>query len=419
MVQVQPHRELSGRLRRLRFGIVLAVLLFALALWTYGGQHDELTETIHEKKAVGSISDYSSLLTGVLVEIRCHKSLLLVLESFAKHFPTVPLVVWHSPQNQEYLRQLVLQHRHLRLLWDAGRISLQEFDPTELGSGALRHEHNDGVRDTGDYWYSRLLKNTTFWKSITTPWALHFQTDSLFCRSFSNYFDLHDVFFLGGPSKPFADSNIDDVFPINPSQTELMSYANMNGGLSIRHVQWTIDCLTDSRQRDEFFDTKAENVIINQCRWNRLFQNNISDTTTKLFAGGINFPAVTEFMSYEFASDGGKTHCFLNPNVTDKVKNVPVRQENRRICPVGVHKPWQRFETSTEVVKRFSEPDWYRELLQHCPGLDHLRLLQGIYQHRRPSADHDKKDKSLQHTCIVRGIDTRIPVPCQDCYEIG
>jgi hypothetical protein len=58
--------------------------------------------------SAAKIQPLNALLTGVLVEIRCHKALLITLQQSMRHFldHEIRLVVWHSADNIIFLRAM-------------------------------------------------------------------------------------------------------------------------------------------------------------------------------------------------------------------------------------------------------------------------------------------------------------------------
>lgn len=348
---------------------VLEVVLDGSILRNAKSAHsfDAVSSTQTQKQPLGT------LLTGVMVEIRCHKALLITLQQAIRHFrdQEIRLVVWHSSHNRHFLEQLIEADptlnsgRHNKLL------SLYEFSPLDYGfNESFDHQQ---VRYAGAYWYQRLIKSTTFWESIPTAYMINLQTDGLVCRPLS----LKDSFvsrlqngptinYLGGisGSVTFFDANSGNKtfgsrpVPQIPSASKMSADFSLNGGFSLHSVPWTLNCIKQY-QMPPWVDKYSEDQLWNFCR----SQN------------GWN---ITELDAYSFASNLGRTMCFADP--TGKAE---------QICPFGVHKPWKKgaFLRSYTLLQR------------ECPGLQLLHRLQGFFANAI--------------TCNVRGMVGTLSIPCQ------
>jgi hypothetical protein len=115
---------------------------------------------------------------------------------------------------------------------------------------------------------------------------------------------------------------VNDVSPSNASNTY-----HLNGGLSIRKLDWVISCL---RQRQPEYFSRVEDDIYSDC------------------TGGGDAVSIVDAMA--FSSDNGHTMCFS--------------WQGHRHCPWGVHKPWSRGRGND-----------YRELVSYCPHIEKLERL--------------------------------------------
>ena len=268
------------------------------------------------------------LITAMLVEIRCHPALSVVLRQAAQFLgPEVDLVVYHSSKNQKFVQGLVDLDEHLSTMTKQGRLRLQIIHPETYGSVDPKHVTK------GDYWYSRLMTETTFWNNITTPYAMVLQSNTLMCRTLEPAeFILQNVSFVGGLTGWKRIPQFAVPVTDNPIYNEPVKYRHKRGTFSLRNVEWTKECIRQYRNDDKY----VEDSLYRHC-------------------GEMEIPHtvhVNELQAYSFASDLGVTLCFDGPN-------------NERICPVGVHKPW------VHGVKKAG----YRELVDHCPGLDLFQRL--------------------------------------------
>lgn len=156
--------------------------------------------------------------------------------------------------------------------------------------------------------------------------ALTIQADTLICSDHGDHSHTNNnytytppwnVNFLGGVSW------VNDVPPSNATNKY-----HLNGGLSIRKLDWVISCL--KQKTAENFSTPEDDIFCN-C------------------TGGVEAVSVVDAMA--FASDNGHTNCF--------------DWQGHRQCPWGVHKPWMRRGSG------------YRELVSYCPDIEILlKLLQ-------------------------------------------
>jgi hypothetical protein len=308
-------------------------------------------------------------ITVVLVEIRCHKSLWVILQQAVVQLKGTGIrtVVWHSSYNEFYLTSLINEDPILQKEYQRGMLLLHPFDPTEFGfNGKKDHKR---VRYRGSYWYQSLIKSRAFYESIPTTYMINMQTDTLICRPPDD--DLIKlvkngrVKFLGGmtskrvhPNRPSLDDSIGDTF--------------LNGGFSLRSVPWSLECI-DRFARN--FTAASEDVFWNRCQ--KLTKNsNNSDTDDN--------NAFTHLEAYAFGSDNGSTQCYVDP-----------QNKSKTVCPFGVHKPWK-------VKKRRAKArrGKYSQLESACPGLSIMEANQKHFVNQR--------------TCNISSIERNMTIPC-DC----
>jgi hypothetical protein len=194
---------------------------------------------------------------------------------------------------------------------------------TACKEGRVRHIHlsNEYKVETDhhiyspEHWRNQLFANTTWWKELEADWVLFFQADSIICKSGDPPMQFE---YLGGPSFPHESYR----------WTPTLSYkGHMNGGFSVRKVDWVIDCLNSRNS------VSSEDSTFSVCQR----ENRMSPTFNNARA---------------FAADNGWTGCFT--------------ENSKRICPYGMHKPWKN-ESITPIE--------IQELYDHCTGADQLLHL--------------------------------------------
>ncbi|KAJ3360045.1 hypothetical protein HDU91_004721 [Kappamyces sp. JEL0680] len=159
----------------------------------------------------------------------------------------------------------------------------------------------------GSHWRNKLLLNATWWASLEAEWVLGIQSDTVICR----HEDPPLVYnYYGGPSSD--TKNVSDLFG-----------GHLNGGFSIRNVQWTISCIERNLKLSE---ERTEDNVFSRC-----------------YAEDKVFYPYHEIAA--FASDNGWSGC------------VDVPGKNRT-CPYAVHKPWSRLRLNSEQ---------FQEMLEACP----------------------------------------------------
>jgi hypothetical protein len=246
---------------------------------------------------------------------------------------------------------LIESHPSLREMTRSAKEQQQQQQQPRLSLQQIQeHEHgrvHPQLSYRGDYWYSKMLTNASFWKAISmeTPYALTLQSDTLLCRPFpTQEFISRNESFLGGISgfKREAARQIPVIVnPQDDSHSTNMKYKHLNGGLKLRNIAWTIECI---RQYNDMNPNGwSEDSLYRHCR-----ESEINGTVH-----------INEVQAYSFASDNGITLYYTLPPMG---RNGSDGGE-RRHCPVGVHKPW------VKGVKKWGT-NAYRELVEYCPGLD-------------------------------------------------
>ena len=311
-------------------------------------------------------------LSAVLVEIRCHKGILIVLQAAMKHLLAydIQLVVWHSSENEKYLQSLIDADPILKKAYyneEQKLLHLHKFDPLDYGFDDSKDHQK--VRYNGEYWYQRLIKDWKFWDSMVTEWVVNLQSDTIICQSpevlqAQPIGPLERISYLGARS---AFGKI----PIDPTNYTMRRWAHLNGGFSLHSVAWTKDCI-------EMFTTRGDNATL------QVYEQKTEDDFWQTCRPKSKLTTdVTDLMAYAFSSDNGASNCFY----------VPKTNQTQRLCPFGVHKPWRR--------KKEHNGTYYKELVENCPGLDKLEVSQ------------DRFAVGTEN-CDVLDIDGKtITVPCQ------
>ncbi|KAJ3360044.1 hypothetical protein HDU91_004720 [Kappamyces sp. JEL0680] len=176
------------------------------------------------------------------------------------------------------------------------------------------YDWNDKDIYNGKHWRNQLFLSPTFWKSFDADWVLTIQSDTVLCKKGEPPL----VNYIGGPT--FVD--------IHKDNAEIYS-GHMNGGLSVRNIEWALTCLERKKGQQE-----CEDFVYGGC-----FNE---DKKLHRFVDVV-----------AFATDNGYTGC--------------IDRDGKRTCPYGMHKPWAKRGTLTE-----SE---YNELMDSCPPIKELAKL--------------------------------------------
>uniref|UniRef100_A0A7S3KZM5 DUF5672 domain-containing protein n=1 Tax=Amphora coffeiformis TaxID=265554 RepID=A0A7S3KZM5_9STRA len=311
--------------------IVCIVLLLAsihlLYLFNLNAGHNELPSltwleewiaqaVVTEANNSSPANDNSPAVFAFMTEPRCLAAVPFVLKNaLDKLPPSFPVVFFHSSHNAKCLERWLNETPALWQAHETGRLIVELESHMDPNAKKIYE---------GSNWNNVLFTNITFWEGLRQygNTALTIQADTLICADGNssnpyNYTPPWDANYLGGISW------VKDVLPSNASNTN-----HLNGGLSIRNLDWVISCLQQSK--------------------------NFSDPEDNLFGnckGGVNNVSVVDAMS--FSSDNGYTMCF--------------DWDGHRQCPWGVHKPWER------PSRR--RPAQYRELVSYCPDIEKLQVL--------------------------------------------
>jgi Protein of unknown function (DUF5672) len=271
-------------------------------------------------------------LTAILVEVRCTRTLPLVLKQAVNHLRDYDqFLIIHSAKNRPYIEKIIRSEPDLQKLLEDQQLQMRQVNEAHYGDTKSRNQYRPG------FWYSRMMTDSNFWKSIETPYAITLQSDTLICRPFlaNEFIGETNVSFIGGLSKSG---------PVDPDPNNILLVDHLNGGFSLRNVAWTIQCIEEYAARNTSqANLEGEDTFYRYCR-----EINVTGTVH-----------TSQQQAYSFASDNGWTMCF---NTT---------QNGERICPFGVHKPW--------ITKNWKSPA-YVELVQNCPGLDQLMHLSSELQ---------------------------------------
>jgi hypothetical protein len=270
-------------------------------------------------------------LTALLVEVRCTRTLPLVLKQAVKFLRDYDqFLIIHSAKNRQYIEEIIRSDPDLQQLLVVQQLQMRQVNETDYGKINAGNQYNP------DYWYSRMMTDPDFWKFIETPYVITLQSDTLICRPFlaSEFLRESNVSFIGGLSKS-SRMNTGRKMGVYPDPNQILLVDHLNGGFSLRNVAWTIQCIEESR-RSRSVKQGGEDNFYRYCR-----KMNVTGTVH-----------TSQLQAYSFASDNGWTMCF---NTT---------KNSERICPFGVHKPWMQ--------KHWKSPA-YVELVQNCPGLDQLK----------------------------------------------
>jgi len=279
---------------------------------------------IYPSSSISIAVQQDAPLTAILVEVRCTRTLPLVLKHAVKNLrDNDQFLIIHSAVNRQYIEDFIQSDPDLQKLLVVQQLQMREVNETNYGDTDVKNQYRP------DFWYSRMMIDSNFWKSIKTAYAITLQSDTLICRPFLANEFLHEsnVSYIGGLS---------EASPTDPDPNKILKFEHLNGGLSLRNVAWTIQCIEKYKGANLLL--AGEDTFFAYCRL-----HNIPGTVH-----------TSQQQVYSFASDNGWTLCF---NTT---------QHGERICPFGVHKPW--------VQKHWNTPAFF-ELAQNCPGLDHLMLL--------------------------------------------
>jgi len=244
-----------------------------------------------------------------MTEPRCLNATPFVLTN-ALEMLSIPVVLLHGQDNIECVEQWITKNPVLFQANKEGRF-VHHVDNHITAKSVIHHHYFN-------YWLSVMFTNISFWESLRVygDTVLTIQTDTLIC---SNRTPNWNVNYIGG----ISHGRPKDKWDVNDTNT-----FHLNGGLSIRRLDWMVSCLMNySGGKD------AEDAVFNTC--------NLGDVK------------VGDAM--EFASDSGHTMCF--------------DWRGSRVCPWGVHKPWSLGVGRGPTI---------RELVAYCPDIEKLAELLGV-----------------------------------------
>mmetsp|Transcript_5501 Transcript_5501/g.12006 ORF Transcript_5501/g.12006 Transcript_5501/m.12006 type:complete len:410 (+) Transcript_5501:138-1367(+) len=294
--------------------------------------HNKTVDVIHNTN-----SSRPFIATAVIAEMRCHSAFSATLHAAIDNLgPEVLLLILHSHDNELFVRGIVNSSPALARLHRSERLTLRRIDPADYTIPCGDKPDGKCGVYSGKFWYSRLFVDAAFWSSFRTPYVLTLQSDTLLCRPFPTQELIRQgASFVGGVSGMMG--GFKHYTPLsNPRPDASMDHGEyLNGGLSFRNVKWVLDCIATYGHRPEGW---IEDELYRHCR-----EKNINGTVH-----------ATEVAAYTFSSDNGVTMCFT--------------YEGKRICPLGVHKPW-----NPNNVRSRGNP--YMELVRSCPGLTVLQQL--------------------------------------------
>jgi hypothetical protein len=251
---------------------------------------------------------------ALMTEARCLNATPFVLQNAIEMLPeNIKVVLLHANENKGCISEFIQENPILNHANSSGRF-IHTVDSHIRGEKNYKVPHH-----YSSHWLSIMYTNATFWKGMKLygNLVLTIQADTLICSlGFPNW----NLNYIGGISY----GRPTDKWAVNDTNT-----LHLNGGLSIRNLDWMISCLEDYN----FTNSRlAEDAVFNTCD-----------------LGNIK---IGEAMA--FASDSGHTMCFND-------------WKGDRICPWGVHKPW---------VLGVGRGPPIRELVRYCPDIqNHANVL--------------------------------------------
>lgn len=255
---------------------------------------------------------------ALMTEPRCLNATPFVLINALEMLSNdVKVVLLHATENSNCIEQWIYENSILFHANQTGRLLHFVDSHMNLPPNYNIHHHY------GSHWLSTMLTNITFWQSMKQfgNVVLTIQADTLIC---SNHTPDWHANFLGG---------ISAGRPMDKWAVKEINTHHLNGGLSIRNIDWMISCLHDYTGSKNL----AEDAVFATC----------------------DNGNVTIGQAMAFSSDSGRTMCFDDEN-------------GERKCPWGVHKPW------TLGIGR-GPP--IRELVAYCQAdIQKLATLLGGYE---------------------------------------
>ena len=244
-----------------------------------------------------------------------------VLENALERLPSDwQVVAYMPPEAKEYFENLCKG--------TAKQKSSQRFQDA-CASGRFVHQIMSESTDDGKsiydggHWRNLMFNNITWWETFEAKWILGIQTDTIICRRGEPPLKYG---YIGGATNP------DQTYFKDPN---LYFNGHMNGGFSLRNMEWTRKCL-ESRpgsvvEDDKFSDCYNDGPENDKIRYSEVVA---------------------------FASDNAWTAC----------------QDGgwgSRVCPYGLHKPWAK----NAFLLGYTDLEGYNEMLTACPGSGKLEFF--------------------------------------------
>jgi len=260
-------------------------------------------------------------------EPRCYAAIPHVIKNALGRY-NFNLVFLYSEENKDCLKSMIESDTKLKQWFDNKRL-LTIFEKSMDSTQGIYNPNS---------WNNKLYTSDTFWIRMKKYGdnAINIQSDTIICQ---NELPELEVDFIGGIA-------YNELLPSTGIFNKIM-----NGGLSIRNIDWSIKCIRSVRGR------YVEDSLFNKC----------------------SRKPVPIWLALSFSSDNGTTKCFT--------------WKNKRVCPWGVHKPW--------VKAKGAE---YKELERNCPDLKTLRSLQ------KKTTVSRHKNLELVPAVTPRKVETAVPI---------
>mmetsp|Transcript_31265 Transcript_31265/g.47926 ORF Transcript_31265/g.47926 Transcript_31265/m.47926 type:complete len:362 (-) Transcript_31265:1214-2299(-) len=310
--------------------------LSASSLWIQKVQR-ELTFTENQK-------DTNPRMFALLTDPRCIDAIPFVLENALDMLPeSYKVVYFYATSTEECVKQWIQNSQTLAHAATSGRLVAQvdaNISPHPKSGNKNMRQHNH------KNWNNVMYTNITFWESLKVygDSVLTIQADTYICQKGDLPLRWKTINYLGGMSK--VDVHIPNYW--NATNTHFL-----NGGFSIRRLDWVVGCLLNYTKGPH-----GEDTVFNMC------------------PNGTDSVQILDAMA--FSSDGGYTVCFDYPvaeqdktgdgatssNVdTNTAAAAGDRYSHGRRCPYGVHQPWRLGRARGSKLK---------EVVDYCPGIQTL-----------------------------------------------
>jgi hypothetical protein len=329
----------------------------------------------------------SPLISAVIVENRCHESLLATLEILLRQMKGVgPVILWHASSNGAFVSAFRSVSPLIDQSLQTKALVFHLFNPASFG--VLTGSHYNPL-----HWYNRLMTSPRFWKSFTTPMVLTTQVDAIVCRPVQELVDNYgNVSYIGGVSGVIQTfqrntkkvKRVIKFPPHSPGNDSIATPQHLNGGLSLRNVRWQLDCIAAVGKVVPWI----EDDLTAHCSQDELKRQ--THVTTAL-------------MAYRFSSNHGITMCF--------------ETHGSRVCPFGVHKPWdyatvlsglrkqeRGANKATTPQEALKDREMFAELQTSCPDISLISRKQNIQLGMSKCKAVDSKGAEFANLpCSARG----------------